>query len=483
MNVVLYSNFSKKENSTLQPSGSGTTFDCKLKDATGVLSPQLEFHFASGNPGSYNYARINTFGRYYFIREWTYDKGIWIAQLEVDTLATWKSYIGVSTLYVLRAADLIAWNNKAVDNAYPMLEPENSAVYIAENDIWSRTGESMVLGIIGPGTDQYGSVNYYVLTPNQAGSILKYLMTGDPTASHSYTNDALHTYNIADAFINSLYRAFVDPMKYIVSCVAYPFAVASNASDPAIFAGKLPCYFAPAGFEWPMLKGTCIQFIGDYYFEVQHHPQAASRGMYLNSSPYSQYILDIQPWGRIALDSTALADMKYVQASVYVDIRTQDTSLELRAAASTSAQSARIYLGTYYSKIGVSVQLAQLTSNLATSKIEALPTVLNALATENYVGAAAAVGSSFANPEFYLSSEGVNGSFLPTVTSFPRLETHYHNVADEDLDHKGRPVLANKVIGTLSGFIQCAEGDIDLPSTQQERETVAGYLTAGFFYE
>lgn len=483
MNVVLYQNFSKKENSTLQPSGSGTTFDCKLKDATGVLSPQLEFHFAVGNPGSYNYARINTFGRYYFIREWTYDKGIWIAQLEVDTLATWKSFIGTSTLYVLRAADLSAWNSRAVDSAYPMLEPENGDVYLSENDIWSRTGESLVLGLIGPGTDQYGSVNYYVLTPAQAGGVLRYLMDGDPGTAN-YTNDVLSAFGSAvDAAAQSLFRAFVNPIQYFVSCVAYPFQVASNASSNVLMCGKIPCTPAPPGYVWPMIKGTCVQFLGDYYFEVRHHPQAATRGMYLNSSPYSQYILDIQPWGRIALDSTALADMNYVQASVYVDIRTQDTSLELRAAASTSPESARIYLGTYYSKIGVSVQLAQLTSNLATSKIEALPTVLNALATENYVGAAAAVGSSFANPEFYLSSEGVNGSFLPTVTSFPRLELHYHNVADEDLDHKGRPVLADKVIGTLSGFIQCADGDINLPSTQQERETVGGYLTAGFFYE
>ena len=225
MNVVLYSNFSKKENSTLQPSGSGTTFDCKLKDATGVLSPQLEFHFASGNPGSYNYARINTFGRYYFIREWTYDRGVWIAQLEVDTLATWKSFIGVATLYVTRAAS--AWNNRVVDNLYPMIEPCKMIGQMYQSP-W--TGNDLVVGAIGCantlGAQARGAVNYYALDDVQTAFLCFYLMHLPEVGTGASYIQQLETF-LGNALSESV-KAQLDPIKYLTYAHRYPFNITQS---------------------------------------------------------------------------------------------------------------------------------------------------------------------------------------------------------------------------------------------------------------
>ena len=64
--------FSKKENSTGRPAaGSGAYFSCVLKDGTGVLNPVITLDMGlNESPTKYNYAYINTFGRYYFINEW-----------------------------------------------------------------------------------------------------------------------------------------------------------------------------------------------------------------------------------------------------------------------------------------------------------------------------------------------------------------------------------------------------------------------------
>ena len=71
MQVNLYT-FSKRENSTKQPTAStATAFTCVLKDASGVLAPTIKLDPTIGNPRSYNYAYIADFGRYYYVRDWT----------------------------------------------------------------------------------------------------------------------------------------------------------------------------------------------------------------------------------------------------------------------------------------------------------------------------------------------------------------------------------------------------------------------------
>ena len=54
---------------------------------------------------------------------------------------------------------------------------------------------------------------------------------------------------------------------------------------------------------------------------------------------------------------------------------------------------------------------------------------------------------------------------------------------DEDITHKGRPLCANKVLNTLSGYILCADGDLDISCMDEERASITDFLTTGFFWE
>ena len=101
IDVVFYT-FSKKSNSTAQPTG-GTTFSCILKSDSSVVNPRIELNY-SGNPSGFNYAKISEYGRYYYITEWTYTPGLWVATMQTDVMATYKSQIGSESLYVLRSS-------------------------------------------------------------------------------------------------------------------------------------------------------------------------------------------------------------------------------------------------------------------------------------------------------------------------------------------------------------------------------------------
>ena len=72
LEIKLYT-FGKRENSTARPDG-GVSFQARIWDGVGILSPQIVFSFQDNttNPTAYNYAYIPDFNRYYFIRDWQY---------------------------------------------------------------------------------------------------------------------------------------------------------------------------------------------------------------------------------------------------------------------------------------------------------------------------------------------------------------------------------------------------------------------------
>ena len=103
MNVRLYT-YDKKVNSTAHPSTSGGSgYSCTLKDPSSLLNPVILLKIS--NPTSKNYAYIEEFGRFYWIRDWVSDHNMWEAHLQVDSLASWKSQIIASSQYVDRAAN------------------------------------------------------------------------------------------------------------------------------------------------------------------------------------------------------------------------------------------------------------------------------------------------------------------------------------------------------------------------------------------
>ena len=100
MEVHFYS-FSKRENSTKQPTGQYTNVNVTLKEPTSVTDPVLVL---SGNHlTDYTYAHIPSFNRYYFVGE-AVSIATDLTQLTLheDYLATWKSNIQSTRAMILR---------------------------------------------------------------------------------------------------------------------------------------------------------------------------------------------------------------------------------------------------------------------------------------------------------------------------------------------------------------------------------------------
>ena len=77
---------------------------------------------------------------------------------------------------------------------------------------------------------------------------------------------------------------------------------------------------------------------------------------------------------------------------------------------------------------------------------------------------------------------GGNGGFMSGYYPI-RLIGTFAVLADDNTSEWGRPLCRTKTLNTLSGYIQCADSDFEISCTETERSTIAGLLTAGFFYE
>ena len=106
INIILYQ-LAKKKNSTKQPNVTGTTFSCEITEDCSIINPIVIIKASTFDTyiGTFNYAYISTFNRYYFIDNVTYSAktGFWYFNLSCDVLASVKSGLISSYQYVERA--------------------------------------------------------------------------------------------------------------------------------------------------------------------------------------------------------------------------------------------------------------------------------------------------------------------------------------------------------------------------------------------
>lgn len=104
MNLTLYS-FSKRQNSTLIPTGGGTIVTCYLKDNTSIINPTFVIE-SNALDLNVNYCYLSDTSRYYFVRDIVCRHAkIYEVVCEIDTLASFKSQILGSTAYIMYAAN------------------------------------------------------------------------------------------------------------------------------------------------------------------------------------------------------------------------------------------------------------------------------------------------------------------------------------------------------------------------------------------
>lgn len=504
--VKLYSNFSKRINSTKQP-GNITALSKMgdLRAPCSVEKPVIAFkNMGASAPVAYSYAYIAKFNRYYFISDWVYVSGFWECHLTEDYLASWKTNIGATNAYIDRCAS--AYNGNIIDTKYTTktdYQITNTAIGWTLN----QTG-CYVVGIVGGtavSTQIGGSITYYVLTREQCTAMMNYLMSTAFLNNNGFNTIASTTQQLTQETA----KAFVNPFQFIVSCMWLPLdpilLYPANTPDSQISVG----YWLIDANIATGKKLNAVYVPIAYTVALPVHPQANTRGEYLNYAPYTRLAMYIPPFGTIPIDPMYRRLGNYLRGRAYIDPITGTGELHCFI---TQTQSEEIdtHTGTIVAsataQLGVPIQLAQVSNNF----INALSEGVQAVASIDVAGAIGGVTSMMASgagmgsifgalkgitPETVshvgnavmslqpqVRTSGSNGSSMWAFL-YPRIWGEFSLLVDEDNTEMGRPLREKRVINTLSGYVKCFEVTVDYPCYDTEKDVILNYLLSGFFWE
>ena len=456
---------SKRDNSTKRPTGNGAEFSCILKSGSGILHPTISLDIGkTSDPSQYNYAYIPAFGRYYFIEEWYFENALWTASMKVDVLATYKTEIGNSRLYVMRCAS--EHDGNIIDTLYPA----KSGCSFAHDTISNPWDASMcfVIGCVSTNAN-YGSLAYYAVTVGGLATICSNLL--DPTTG-AVTEDNGFSW---DDCSQALQLSLVDPLQYIKSCVALPVGIGDvTGSDAGVIV-----------YNWNTGVGGKRLYLNPYInksysFDIQKHPDTNSRGNYVNSAPYTRITLTIPPFGSFDIDTSVTCNASTVNAEIKLDPITGQASLTVKCNG--------VVLNRVVSQLGVPISLSSVTRDYVGAASSAIGSVAGAIGgalsgnMAGAIGSISGIGNAINSIMPRASTVGTTGSFATNQGDFRLDHQFFRPIADDNV-HNGRPLCAMRTLNTLSGYMIIQDGDVPINGTSSEDAQVRQYLETGFYYE
>lgn len=468
MQITIFSGFSKEHNSTKQPSG-GTIVQCYLKDETSLIHPVFVLQSASF---STNYVQWGT--RYYFVEDIvSIRNGALELHCSIDALASWKNEIGATSQYVTRSAS--QHDEYIIDTLYPSRTTETISDTVIDLGMSADSAKTtFVVGVINKLAEASGGIMYYLFTPDMFATLLRYMYGGNWLDAP------------ATEISIELQKELVNPFQYVVSIQAFPYD---------LFTSGLPTAHVAFGY-WEIQPTMATYYLNpdNRYLQLiagttlPDHPQASTRGKYMNASPYTRRTLHCYGFGDIPLDPIDYIANSAISLHLSVDKFNGLGKLQISNTGDTDVHA------TYFNQVGIPIPISQITSGVmnAVNTVLSIPVALagaalapvtgGASAVIGATGALAGIGNAVQSLMPSVQSSGNVGSGVYYIHR-PHVTSKFMNLVPIDNDRNGRPLMQTRTINTLSGFIQIENPDVDISATAAEKDIIAGYMQTGFYYE
>lgn len=465
MQIKYWTDFSKRKNSTKQPTG-GTQASAVLKERTGLNSPVFIFQSV---PDSVKY--INAFGRYYFVDEVAHVGGQIEVSCSSDPMATFKSAIG--TTY----AD-VEYTSSSTNT--DISDPRNRPTNIIASKVTtlldlSNYGFSLAGGyILGIVSNQ--GFNYYYLTQALFDQLCNNLLDLDS--------------------IGDINNTFFNVSNCIVSCMWTPYTPDHDAALTPLTIGhgqNITSMDLGLGYKISQRTELITPTASSIAFPSDDWGFDFS---YLDVEPYTQGSLYLPFVGLVPLDLDVIAQNKSIVFNIAIDQIACEIAYKI-------LRSSGEVIATYQGAYGASVPIAS-QGSVATFKQSLAPFIALGGAGTAIVGAASgnyrtalgglgaelgALGLSLKAPELHTQ---VNGSLSGVVSSrlgmAIRATVLTRRPSELAIDSafkavSGMPYFKGATISTLSGYVKCNGASVDISGFDSDRDTINAYLNSGFYYE
>lgn len=473
MNATIY-HFSKDNRSTARPTGGTSITGIVFKENTSRENPILKITKSALN-NDYEWNYINILGNYYYINDIVFlNNDIFELHCSIDVLATYKTEIEASTQYVVRSTHGADKNGYIPDNAYPMTNSVSYEHAVASSTNWLTNFGTAVLGVLGPNAGD--TTTFYEMSTLRLTTLIRALYAIDVTQELSIATIEL-----------GLLKTLYDPIKYMTSCILLPYTYSGTGNTSTISCGYIDL---PLGDE--VVKRVNSNEGRGFTTSITYsdHPQAATRGKYLNNSPYTQRLLTVMPFGTFNIDCSKLNDFEN-KLRLEITCTKSDGNAMLEVYTLPTSSGNRNTLFWSNAQLGVHVPLYQSDSifKQTFSLLGQQTSVISSALTGNF----AAIPGSCAQwintvntahaPEVHMVG-GSSGSFLISATStvggisLPRLDSTFYEVVPVD-NNLGYMVCDNKVLGNMNGFNICQNSRIALNAPSVDIEAVKNYMNSG----
>lgn len=443
MNTRLYTDFSKRRNSTKQPSGSYTQKDIKLKENTSVNSPTF---IVSGYTPGINYIHVPLWNRYFFIDDVTLGvKGISELHCSIDELATFKSDIGAYNCFIERCSNSAGIDTMIQDNA--LTSKENiSEITSASTSLWAGGGVVICRTI------------------NMAHGITTYI--GSMSSFADLFNPNIDTQTITD-FIQGLLEYFLcSPSDYVLDTYFLPVGIGELTPHSTTDLVASGWYSGGGAYRWD----TNVPVVGN---TVTLSKPSAKYTDWRESNPaFSKYSIYIPAIGEVDIASDLMG--KTLQLEYNIDINTGEVAYFLIADGDVIA--------TYNGNLKSGLQTGSMfpSGSAIMSGAGAVAGVIS--------GNPIAIGSSLisATQNIISPSPSINGSMGSCAGVIAHNNAIITRMSKDSCDSPntlGKPCCKNLQISTIPGYIKTAGASIDIKGFGGDKERVNAYLNGGFYYE
>ena len=475
MVIKVFTDFTKRKNSTRQPAG-GQDINCVLKEDTSILRPV----FILNTPVA-NYTYVQAFRNYYFVSDVVnLDANRCEVHCTLDVLATYKADIAAYPAFVERSASMF--------DVFV-----NDTLLSQKQLLYSETRHSTSLSSF---FSQTGCFVAEVMAKDQ-GIVLYASSNLDPykfiLMPAGYT-----TADIQEWIQSTISQSF-DLDVYIGSVKWFPF----NASD---LGSSLGDHFPIGPVDIAAAVKASPDYSGTWPYTVYKVPQIGPSSHKTTSvslvlptagnfndfrdcnNNYTQYNLYLPGVGMVNLDAAivgyAINQNKTIYVDIWVDLISGEITYRLRLGANATN------IGRYSGNISIDVPIGR----------SAVDVTKSAKMVAGSIGAGAAVGGVWGaiggalvggieaihnslTPDTSMIGGAGNKAELANITGSIQLSRKQYGAKDFPQAVAGRPLMQNIVLGNLSGFVKCGSSSVPVNAPDQVRDEINSYLNNGFYME
>ena len=470
MTIYYWTSFSKRINSTKQPS-SGTSKTVTLKEGTSIETPTF---ILTGDLFDVVYVKAFSDHYYYVTDIKSVKNGLTEINCKMDPMATFRSAIGSYNAFIERCSNSSYINVDLPDPLCASEVTERVIPSVASGSfVFSSTG-CFVLSVLNTKGSGAGFTSYYLLDAATIEKVAQYC--------NSYWGNAAQTVT------EWLQANFLKTSEAVIDCIWVPFSFAytsglSFSSETMelgvdnITIGGVPVV------GWRFTAGCVAHDI------INISIPSTGYSDFRRGAPYTQGKLYIPCYGVIDFNpldfTTGTISMVFDS-----DFATGDVICYLKDGSNlistiTYNCAAQCPVG----KVGTNIQ------GTATGFLSTAGALVGVFASGGATAAAAGIGatasginaiSNAINPT--MSIHGSRGGRAAAFTGYDVICTLICKETSDPaelLTHHGGLVMSKHTISNIGTghYIQCSHASVPISGMEEERNIINGFLNNGFYYE